>query len=170
MKKIQAAYPTIKETTAKVEQLLQEGYRSDNITVVAKKEKIEAIKNQTIAEVEVVTTVEESNSAWEKVKQVFSNEEDSPLEKYHFSKKQTEEYTKAIKNGEYVVIIDDDTEHVDDDRKAHVIPIAPTGNNTASGFGAIPIIPSAGVNPGAAEEDTDEDSLADPTLPPKDTQ
>ena len=170
MKKIQAAYPTIEETTAKVEQLLQEGYRSDNITVVAKKEKIEAIKSQTIAEVETVTTVEESNSVWEKVKQVFSNEEDSPLEKYHFSKKQTEEYTKAIKNGEYVVIIDDDTDHADDDRKVHAIPIAPVGNNTASGFGSIPIIPDVGVNPGAAKEDMDEDSLADPTLPPKDTQ
>ncbi|MER2227859.1 MAG: general stress protein [Carnobacterium sp.] len=167
MKKIQAAYPTIEETTAKVEQLLQEGYRSDNITVVAKKEKIEAIKSQIIAEVEPVTTVEESPSVWEKVKQVFSNEEDSPLGKYHFSKKQTEEYTKAIKNGEYVVIIDDDTDHTNEERKEEAIPIVPTGNNTASGFGAIPIIPGVGVNPGAAKEGTEKDNLDDPTLPPR---
>lgn len=167
MKKIQAAYPTIEETTAKVEQLLKEGYRSDNVTVVAKKEKIEAIKSLTIAEVESVTTIEESPSVWEKVKQVFSNEEDSPLKKYHFSKKQTEEYTKAIKNGEYVVIIDDDTDHADENRKKQAIPIAPTGNNTASGFGSIPIIPGVGVNPGAAKEDTEKDNIDDPTLPPR---
>lgn len=167
MKKIQAAYPTVEETTAKVEQLLQEGYRSDNITVVAKKEKIEAIKGETIAEVESVTTVEESPSVWEKVKQVFSNEEDSPLQKYHFSKKQTEEYTKAIKNGEYVVIIDDDTDHTNEERKKQAIPIVPTGNTTSSGFGSIPIIPGVGVNPGAAKEDTEKDNPDDPTLPPR---
>ena len=167
MKKIQAAYPTIEETTEKVEQLLKEGYRSDNITVVAKKEKIEAIKSLTIAEVESVTTVEESPSVWEKVKQVFSNEEDNPLKKYHFSKKQTEEYTKAIKNGEYVVIIDDDTDLADEDRKKRAIPIAPTGNNTASGFGSIPIIPGVEVNPGVANEDTEQDDFDDHTLPPR---
>lgn len=167
MKIIQAAYPTIEETTTKVEQLLKEGYRSDNITVVAKREKIEAIKSLTIAEVEPVTTVEGSPSVWEKVKQVFSNEEDSPLKKYHFSKRQTEEYTKAIKNGEYVVIIDDDTDHVDEDRRKQAIPIAPIENNTNSGFGSIPIIPGVGVNPGAAKEGAEQDTLDDPTLPPR---
>lgn len=166
MKKIQAAYSTIEETTAKVEQLLQEGYRSDNITVVAKKEKIEAIKSLTIAEVETVDTTEESSSVWEKVKHGFSNEEDSPLKKYHFSKKQAEEYTKAIKDGEYVVIIDDDTDHEDEDRKQQVIPIAPAGSNTNSGYGSIPIIPGVGVNPRTTKEDPEKDNFNDSTLPP----
>lgn len=157
MKKIQGAYPTLEKTTAKVERLQKEGYRSDNITVVAKEEKIQAIKEHIIAEFEAVTTEEEPDSIWEKVKQVFSNDEDDPLKKYGFNKKQTEDYTKAIKNGEYVVIIDDETEPLNYEQENRTIPITPTINNSVPGFGAGPIIPGAIRKPGAVDDDSNED-------------
>ena len=165
MKKIQAAYSTIEETTAKVEQLLQEGYRSDNITVVASKENIVAIQGQTLAEVEAVTTEEQSTSVWDKVKNVFSNEEDSPLGKYGFDKETTQKYTDAIKNDEFVVLIDDDTQQIDDDQKAQPVFVAPNVNTTAPGFGVNPIIPGVGPTPGSANNDSNGDTLADPHLP-----
>lgn len=37
MEKIQGVYPTLEQTTAKVEQLLKEGYRSDNITIASRR-------------------------------------------------------------------------------------------------------------------------------------
>lgn len=157
MKKILGAYPTLEQTTAKVERLQKEGYRSDDITVVAKKEKIEAIKEHIIAEFEAVTTEEEPDSIWEKVKQVFSNDEDNPLKKYGFNKKQTEDYTKAIKKGEYVVIIDDEIEPSNYDQEKRTIPITPTINNSVPGFGAGPIIPGVVKKPKAVEDDSSED-------------
>ena len=165
MKKIQGAYPTIEETTTKVEQLLKEGYRSDNITVVASKENIEAIQGQTLAEVETVTTEEQSTSVWDKVKNVFSNEENSPLGKYDFDKETTRKYTDAINNGEFVVLIDDDTQQTNDDQKAQPIFVAPNANTTAPGFGVNPIIPGVGPTPGSANNDSDDDTLANPHSP-----
>ena len=157
MKKILGAYPTLEKTTAKVERLQKEGYRSDNITVVAKEERIKAIKDQIIAEFEAVTTEEEPDSIWGKVKQVFSNDEDDPLEKYGFNKKQIEDYTKAIKNGEYVVIIDDETDPSNYDQEKRTIPITPTINNSVPGFGAGPIIPGIVRKSGAVKDDSNED-------------
>ncbi|MBC9824544.1 general stress protein [Carnobacterium inhibens] len=165
MKKIQGAYSTVEETTAKVEQLLKEGYRPDNITVVAKKENIEAIKNQTLAEVDAVTTEDQSTSVWEKVKNVFSNEEGNPLKKYGFDKEPTEKYTNAIRNDEFVVLVDDDTKQLDHDQEIHPIPGGPTGNAIAPGFGVNPIVPGVGATPGAAKDDSSDDTPADPDLP-----
>lgn len=165
MKKIQGAYPTIEETTTKVEQLLKEGYRSDNIIVVASKENIEAIQGKTLAEVEAVTTEEQSTSVWDKVKNVFSNEEDSPLGKYGFDKETTQKYTDAIKNDEFVVLIDDDTQQIDDDQKAQPIFVDPNANTTAPGFGVNPIIPGVGPTPGVAKDNSSDDTPADPDLP-----
>lgn len=149
MKKIQGAYPTLEETVSKIDELLKEGHRGDNITVVAKKEKIEAIHAETLAEVDAVLTNESKPSVWEKVKNIFSNEdeEDNPLKKYGFDKKSTETYNTAIKNGEYVVLVDDETNHTTSNEGTKPIVTVPAGNTMVSGTDGNPILPGVVVKP-----------------------
>lgn len=162
MKKIQGAYPTLEETVSKIDQLLKEGHRADNITVVAKKEKIDVIHAETLAETDAVPTNENQTSVWEKVKNVFSNEdeEDNPLKKYGFDKKSTETYNTAIKNGEYVVLVDDENNQTESNEGTQPIINVPIGNTMVSGTGGNPIIPGVGVKP----EGTN-DNFGDPNLP-----
>ena len=147
MKKIQGAYPTLEETVSKIDELLKEGHRADNITVVAKKEKIEAIHAETLAEVDAVLTNESQPSVWETVKNVFSNEdeEDNPLKKYGFDKKTIETYNIAIKNEEYVVLVDDETNQAASNEETKPIITVPTGNTMVSGTDGNPILPRVGV-------------------------
>ena len=149
MKKIQGAYPTLEETVSKIDQLLKEGYRADNITVVAKKEKIEAIHAETLAEVDAVLTNESPTSVWDTVKNVFLNkdEEDNPLKKYGFDKKSTETYNTAIKNGEYVVLVDDETNQPASNEGIQPIITVPAGNTMVSGTDGNPILPRVEVKP-----------------------
>lgn len=167
MKKIQGAYPTLEETVDKVDQLLKEGHRTDNITVVAQKEKIEAIHTETLADVDAITTNENQPSVWEKVKNVFSseNEADDPLRKYGFDEEPTERYNTAIKNGEYVILIDDDTDQPVPNEESQPITGAPAGNAVVPGFGVNPVVPGVGVKPGGINDDSSDETPGDPDLP-----
>ena len=167
MKKIQGAYPSLEETVNKVDQLLKEGHRADNITVVAQKEKIEAIHTETLADVDAVTTNEKQTSVWEKVKNVFSSEDEAndPLKKYGFDKEPTEEYNSAIKNGEYVVLIDDDTDQPVPTEEVQLNTGALAGNTMVSSSGVNPVIPGVGVKPGGTSDDSSDETPGDPDLP-----
>lgn len=162
MKRIQGAYPTLEETVSKIDELLKEGHRADNITIVAKKEKIEAIHAETLAEVDAVPTNESQPSVWEKVKNVFSHEDegDNPLKKYGFDRKTTETYNTAIKNGEYVVLVDDESNQPASNEGTQPIITVPAGNTMVSGTDGNPVIPGVGVKP----EGTN-DTFSDSNLP-----
>lgn len=64
-----------------------------------------------------------------------------------------------------MVLIDDDTQQIEDDQKAQPIFVAPNANTTAPGFGVNPIIPGVGPTPGSSNKDSNGGTLADPHLP-----
>ena len=106
-KVFKSAYQSVEEAAAEIEHLLLEGHVPDDITVVTYKENKGVIESLTIAEVDPITQAH-SKSIWDRTRDVFTDgDSDNPLGKYHLGPAVTERYNLAIKNGGYVILVEE---------------------------------------------------------------
>lgn len=104
------ACQSVEEAAASVEHLLVEGYAPNDITVVTYKENKGQIESLTIADVDPITQ-ESHLSIWDRARDIFTDGDlDNPLGKYNLSPTITERYNKAIKNGGFVILVEEPTE------------------------------------------------------------
>lgn len=100
-----AAHQSVEETVAEVENLLTEGYSAADIKVVTRNDNKGTFLNLTTAEVDPVP-----DEAGQKTGKAFSDQiptEEGPLGKYDLDQATTERYNKTIKNGGYVILVEE---------------------------------------------------------------
>lgn len=132
-----SAYQSVEEAAAEVEHLLVEGYAADDITVVTYKENKGAIESLTIADVDTVTG-ENHQSIWDRARDVFTDGDvKNPLGKYNLDPAITERYNKAIKNGGYVILVEEalESDTIQTNNKTSRRPIQGQNNNTVPNVG-----------------------------------
>ncbi|MGX7393737.1 general stress protein [Carnobacterium mobile] len=132
-----SAYQSVEEAAAEVEHLLVEGYAADDITVVTYKENKGAIESLTIADVDTVTG-ENHQSIWDRARDVFTDgDAKNPLGKYNLDPAITERYNKAIKNGGYVILVEEalESDTIQTNNKTSRRPIQGQNNNTVPNVG-----------------------------------
>ncbi|WP_192986298.1 general stress protein [Carnobacterium mobile] len=132
-----SAYQSVEEAAAEVEHLLVEGYAADDITVVTYKENKGAIESLTIADVDTVTG-ENHQSIWDRARDVFTDgDSKNPLGKYNLDPAITERYNKAIKNGGYVILVEEalESDTIQTNNKTSRRPIQGQNNNTVPNVG-----------------------------------
>lgn len=132
-----SAYQSVEEAAAEVEHLLVEGYAADDITVVTYKENKGAIESLTIADVDTVTR-ENHQSIWDRARDVFTDgDAENPLGKYNLDPKVTERYNKAIKNGGYVILVEEalESDTIHTNSKTSRRPIQGQNENTVPNVG-----------------------------------
>lgn len=132
-----SAYQSVEEAAAEVEHLLVEGYAADDITVVTYKENKGAIESLTIADVDTVTG-ENHQSIWDRARDVFTDgDAKNPLGKYNLDPAITERYNKAIKNGGYVILVEEalESDTIQTNSKTSRRPIQGQNNNTVPNVG-----------------------------------
>lgn len=132
-----SAYQSVEEAAAEVEHLLVEGYAADDITVVTYKENKGAIESLTIADVDTVTG-ENHQSIWDRARDVFTDgDAENPLGKYNLDPAITERYNKAIKNGGYVILVEEalESDTIQTNNKTSRRPIQGQNNNTVPNVG-----------------------------------
>lgn len=132
-----SAYQSVEEAAAEVEHLLVEGYAADDITVVTYKENKGAIESLTIADVDTVTG-ENHQSIWDRARDVFTDgDAENPLGKYNLDSAITERYNKAIKNGGYVILVEEalESDTIQTNNKTSRRPIQGQNNNTVPNVG-----------------------------------
>ncbi|WP_414838979.1 hypothetical protein [Carnobacterium sp. TMP28] len=101
------AYQSVEEAAAGVEHLLVEGYLPDDITIVTYKENKGRIESLTIADVDSVTQAHHQ-SIWDRTRDIFTDGDlENPLGKYNLDPSITERYNKAIKNGGFVILVEE---------------------------------------------------------------
>lgn len=136
-KNFKSAYQSVEEAAAEVEHLLVEGYAADDITVVTYKENKGAIESLTIADVDTVTG-ENHQSIWDRARDVFTDgDAENPLGKYNLDPAITERYNKAIKNGGYVILVEEalESDTIQTNNKTSRRPIQGQNNNTVPNVG-----------------------------------
>ncbi|WP_313469592.1 general stress protein [Carnobacterium sp.] len=132
-----SAYQSVEEAAAEVEHLLVEGYAADDITVVTYKENKGAIESLTIADVDTVTG-ENHQSIWDRARDIFTDgDAENPLGKYNLDPAVTERYNKAIKNGGYVILVEEalESDTVQTNNKTSRRPIQGQNDNTVPNVG-----------------------------------
>lgn len=132
-----SAYQSVEEAAAEVEHLLVEGYAADDITVVTYKENKGAIESLTIADVDTVTG-ENHQSIWDRARDVFTDgDAENPLGKYNLDPAITERYNKAIKNGGYVILVEEalESDTIQTSNKTSRRPIQGQNDNTVPNVG-----------------------------------
>lgn len=132
-----SAYQSVEEAAAEVEHLLVEGYAADDITVVTYKENKGAIESLTIADVDTVTG-ENHQSIWDRARDIFTDgDAENPLGKYNLDPAVTERYNKAIKNGGYVILVEEalESDTIQTSNKTSRRPIQGQNDNTVPNVG-----------------------------------
>lgn len=106
-KVFKSAYQSVEEAAAEIEHLLLEGYVPDDITVVTYKENKGIIESLTIADVDPITQ-SHNKSIWDRTRDIFTDGDvDNPLGRYNLEPSITERYNKTIKNGGFVILVED---------------------------------------------------------------
>lgn len=126
------AYQSVEEAAAEIEHLLVEGYAPNDITVVTYKENKGVIESLTIADVDPIIS-EDNQSIWDRTRDIFTDGDiDNPLGKYNLGPAITERYNLAIKNGGYVILVEEsvNTNETHDS----------SGDSTDDNIDSIPII------------------------------
>ncbi|MGB6178086.1 hypothetical protein [Carnobacterium sp.] len=101
------ACQSVEEAAAGIEHLLVEGYEPGDITVVTFKENKGKIESLTIAAVDSVTQAHHQ-SIWDRARDIFTDGDiDNPLGKYNLKPSITKRYNKTIKNGGYVILVEE---------------------------------------------------------------
>ncbi|SEK96145.1 Heat induced stress protein YflT [Carnobacterium iners] len=104
------AYQSVEEAAAGVEHLLVAGYAPADITVVTYKENKGRIESLTIADIDPVTQAHHQ-SIWDRTRDIFTDGDlENPLGKYNLDPSITERYNKAVKNGGFVILIEESSQ------------------------------------------------------------
>lgn len=111
-KKIEGSYATIEETVQTVHRLLKDGdYLSSDILILTNRANREKLEELTSVQIEKVSTIEDK-STWERVKKMFSSEGDeATLEKYGIEMHEAVRFEEDLRNGRYIVIVENVTQN-----------------------------------------------------------
>lgn len=151
--KVIDGFSSVEETVKKINTLVELGYEENDVTVMTKKENREQLKKNTKATIDTVAD-EENKGMLEKVKDTFSSsDEDNPLGKYDLNKQLLNQYNLIIKDGGYVILVEEKTSFTMGRESETTQPSentaltgGETGDYNEAPGGINPLIPGTGVN------------------------
>ncbi|MER2063421.1 MAG: general stress protein [Alkalibacterium sp.] len=119
--RVVGSYDDEKETKRVIRHLMDQGYRKDQLTIYTSGDKrhlYSDVENVQVAQPDTdvnenIDTPEEDKNFWESIRDAFHVREDHEFDEpdYRSDNDLLHPYRKDLKNGKYVVAVDDTTEH-----------------------------------------------------------
>lgn len=155
------SFSNVQETTACVEQLLAEGHSANSIKIVTTNQNPSVIQGQTGVEINKVSADQvDEKSGWAKFKDLFvDTDENSALENYGVDPSSATQYNESLKNGEYVVLADENHK-LNSDNKVTLEPDESINHSTVASPKTVGQAGEGVREVRNASEPTDEDTFA----------
>lgn len=141
------------ETADKINVLVALGYDEKDVVIMTKKENADLLKNMTIAKIETISD-DGNKGMLDRVKETFSkSDEENPLGKYDLEEHIKDQYNPIVKEGGYVILVEDKTSltmgresETNQPSENTDLTKGETGDYNETPGGINPLIPGTGVD------------------------